>query len=164
MSSAKERPPAADDEGTRRALHLWVVLSRAHAAVAAQARADVARHGLTLGEFGVLEVLYHKGPLLLGEVQQKVLVSSGGITWLADRLEERGLVERRRSPEDRRASFVALTAEGERLMRTIFPEHARRIERALSGLDAAAQREATRLLRALGLKAAEAAPGEPPVP
>ncbi|HEU4642127.1 MAG TPA: MarR family transcriptional regulator [Gemmatimonadaceae bacterium] len=157
-----EREESDRDAEVERALHLWVVLSRAHAAVAAQARADVARHGLTLGEFGVLEVLHHKGPLLLGEVQQKVLVSSGGITWLANRLEERGLVERRRSTDDRRASFVALTPAGARLMRRIFPAHARRIARALSGLDAEAQRQATDLLRTLGRHAAAHDEGEPP--
>ncbi|HEX7049080.1 MAG TPA: MarR family transcriptional regulator [Longimicrobiales bacterium] len=158
MDRPDDRPDAAAD----RALKLWVVLSRAHAAVAEHVRADVARHDLTPAEFGVIEALYHKGPLLLGEVQRKILVSSGGITYLVDRLAERGLVERRPCPEDRRASYAALTDAGEALMRRIFPEHARCLERALSGLDAADQQEAIRLLRALGRHAAELrTPGAP---
>jgi MarR family 2-MHQ and catechol resistance regulon transcriptional repressor len=44
-------------------LRVWVVLSRAYAAVQAHAVDDVTRHGLNLPEFGALEVLYHKGPL-----------------------------------------------------------------------------------------------------
>lgn len=135
-------------------LKLWIVLSRAAAAVEAHARADAARHDLTLAEFGVLEVLYHKGPMLLGEVQRRILVSSGGITYLVDRLTEKGLVERRPCEHDRRASYAALTDQGERLIRRIFPEHARVIERALSGLDAEERRVAIDLLRKVGRHAA----------
>lgn len=141
-----------DDDAT---LKLWVVLSRAYAAVAAHDRADVARHDLTPAEFGALEALHHKGPLLLGELQRKILVSSGGITYVVDRLQTKGLVERRPCREDRRASYAALTEEGERLMERIFPEHAARLRRALSGLDVEERRQATGLLKRLGLRAQE---------
>jgi MarR family 2-MHQ and catechol resistance regulon transcriptional repressor len=97
-----------------------------------------------------MEVLYHKGPLLLSEVKQKILVSSGGITYLIDRLEVKGLVERRACAKDRRASYAALTPDGEALMGRIFPEHERMLQQALSGLDEEEQAEATALLRRLG--------------
>lgn len=138
------------------ALKLWVVLARAHAAVQDHLQADVGSHGLTLAEFGILEVLYHKGPLLLGEVQRRILVSSGGVTYLVDRLEKKGLVERRECPEDRRARYAALTPRGEELIARIFPQHARRIEEVLAGLDVEEKREAVRLLRQLGHAAAAA--------
>lgn len=147
---------AAVVEGT--ALKLWVVLSRAQAAVARHAEADIARHGLTLAEFAIIEVLYHRGPLLLGEVQRKILVSSGGVTYLVDRLEEKGLVERRHCPEDRRARYAALTPAGEKLMARIFPVHARSIARAEKGLSRSEQLQATALLRKLGKAAAELPP------
>ena len=121
----------------------------------AHAEADVARHGLTLAEFAILEVLYHKGPLLLGEVQRKVLVTSGGITYLVDRLVEKGLVKREECAEDRRARYAVLTPAGTTLIRKIFPQHAVSIEQAVSGLSTSEQREATQLLRKLGLAAAE---------
>ena len=57
------------------ALKLWVVMARAHVAVQTHAAADIARHDLTLAEFGILEALYHRGPMLLGEVQRRILVS-----------------------------------------------------------------------------------------
>jgi MarR family 2-MHQ and catechol resistance regulon transcriptional repressor len=136
-------------------LKLWVILSRAQAAIEAHARADVARHDLTLAESGILEALHHKGPMLLGEVQKKILVSSGGITYLVDRLEKKGLVERRECPSDRRARYAALTPEGEALIQRIFPEHARALENALSGLDEEEMREAIQLLRKLGKLVAE---------
>jgi MarR family 2-MHQ and catechol resistance regulon transcriptional repressor len=145
-------PEAATAE--QRALKLWVVLARAQAAIESRLQASLARHELTLTEFGILEVLFHRGPLLLGEVQRRILVSSGGVTYLVDRLERKGLVERRECPEDRRARYAALTPAGEALIGGLFPEHARCVERLTGGLDAEEQEVATGLLRKLGHAAA----------
>ena len=161
MNARTQRPgsgAAADGETTEVSLKLWVVLARAHNAVQSQVQASVAEHDLTITEFAILEVLYHKGPLLLGEVQRRILVSSGGVTYLVDRLERKGLVERRECPNDRRARYAALTAPGEALIGRIFPEHAQCIARALSGLSLPEQRTAIGLLRALGRTAAEMPP------
>lgn len=152
---------SASDQAVDRALKLWVVLTRAQAAVDAHAQEDIKRHGLTVGEFGVLELLYHKGPTLLGDIQRRVLVSSGGITFLVDKLAEKGLVERRDCPTDRRARYAALTADGQALLSRIFPDHAARIAEAVSGLSAEEQEAATELLRRLGLAAADSSPREP---
>ena len=154
--AATKKPPTPD-AGAAGPLRLWVILSRAHEAIARHAEADVARHGLTIAEFGILEALYHVGPLLLGELQRKILVSSGGVTYLVDRLEKRGLVRREACPEDRRARYATLTAEGKRLVARIFPDHARAIERALSGLTRSDRERAATLLKQLG-RAADALP------
>lgn len=151
MSTPTRTPSPAES----RALKLFVVLVRATQAVEAHTNQDFKRHGLTGVEFAVLEALYHKGPMLLGEVQRKILISSGGITYVVDRLVEKGLVERRDCATDRRARYAALTREGEALMRRIFPEHAAAIEEAMGGLSAREQEELTSLLRKLGHSAAE---------
>lgn len=135
-------------------LKLFVVLSRARTAVARITEDDIARHGFSPGEFAILEALHHRGPLLLGEVQRKILVSSGGVTYLVDRLVKQGLVERRDQPTDRRARYAALTRRGEQLMERIFPEHAEQVRRATRGLSVEEKREAIALLRKLGLAAA----------
>lgn len=137
------------------ALKLWVVLSRAHTAVAAHAEADAGRHGLSLAEFGALEALYHKGALLVGELQRTVLKSSGGMTYVLDRLQDKGLVRRRPCETDRRAVYAELTTEGEALMDRIFPLHAESLEEASGGLTPREQREAIALLKRLGHGAAE---------
>ena len=139
------------DEASSAALRLWVIMSRAHAAIAGHASADVARHGLTLAEFGILEALYHRGPMLLGEVQRRILVSSGGITFLVDRLTAKGLVERRTCQEDRRARYAALTSAGTELVAKIFPEHAALLTQVMEGLTVDEQCTAADLMRALGL-------------
>ena len=138
---------------TTEALKLWVVLSRTVRALTTHAEQDVAQHGLTLAEFGALEALYHKGPLLLGELQRKILVSSGGMTYLIDRLAKRGLVGRRPCPEDGRARYAVLTPEGERLVARIFPTHAEAIERAVRGISPEERRRATGMIKRLGLEA-----------
>lgn len=143
-------------------LKLWIVLTRAYESVARHAAADVAKHGLTIPEFGILEVLYHKGPVLLGEVQRRVLVSSGGTTFLVDRLAAKGLVERRSCETDRRARYVALTSAGAQLIARIFPSHAACIGRAMRGLSLKDQQQLTVLLKTLGLNAAETMKGDAP--
>lgn len=153
QAAAPVKPAATEAQAV--ALKLWIVLARAQTAIARHAEADVARHGLTIAEFAILEALYHRGPLLLGDLQRKVLVSSGGVTYLVDRLTEKGLVERQECAEDRRARYAALTAAGKRLIARIFPAHAEAITAATAGLTRAQQREATALLRALGTTAAE---------
>jgi len=55
-------------------------------------------------DFAVLEALLHKGPLPVNEIGKKILLTSGSITVAIDRLEKRGLVERRAHGTDRRAS------------------------------------------------------------
>lgn len=141
------------------ALKVWVVLNKAQAAVEGHARAHAASRGLTPQEFGVLEVLYHKGDLLLGELQDKLLVTSGGVTYIVDRLEEKGLVRRLACKTDRRARYASLTAKGRRLIEQVFPEHVAWLDRALGGLSVAEREQATALLRRLGRHAADTEPG-----
>jgi MarR family 2-MHQ and catechol resistance regulon transcriptional repressor len=152
--------PAPRDTERSLALKLWVVLARAHNAIYSHVQEDVAAHGLTVAEFAVLEALYHKGPMLLGEVQRRILVSSGGITYLVDRLTNKGLVERRECPDDRRARYAALTPAGEELIQEIFPGHAEMLRETLSGLNVEEKRRAIELVRTLGL-GAQAPESEP---
>ncbi|HXB26222.1 MAG TPA: MarR family transcriptional regulator [Gemmatimonadaceae bacterium] len=136
---------------------LWAALGDAYAAMAAHATADAARHGFSLAELAVLDVLHERGPMLLGELQRHVSVSSGGATFLVDRLEGKGLVRRKSCADDRRATFAELTAKGVRVLTRIRPKHVRAIRKAASGLSGRRQRAVTKLLREL----AEAANSRP---
>ncbi len=158
MTTTLTAPPAprrkAPDTATAAALKLFIVLARAQRAITERTEANLVPHGLSGTEFAILEALYHKGPLLLGDVQRKILVSSGGITFLVDKLADRGLVERKLCPTDRRARYAALTRKGEALIAEVFPGHAEVIRVAMAGLSRAEQKEATALLKTLGLAAA----------
>ena len=149
---AATAPPA--DPATATALKLWLTLMKAFQSAADLSRMDIARHGLTQAEFAILEALYNKGPLLLGDVQRRVLVSSGGTTFLVDRLVERGLVRRQACATDRRARYAVLTRDGIAMMRRVFPLHAQATREAMSGLTTREQKLLTDLLKRLGLAAA----------
>jgi len=136
-------------------LELWVVLSRAYNWVNAHVVRDIRCYGLNPTEFGVLEALYHKGPLPLQQLGEKVLISSGNITYTVDKLEQKQLLIRRHSPEDRRVIFAELTPQGRELLAAIFPKHAQAIQAAMSCLTPEEQVEAARLLKKLGLAAQE---------
>jgi MarR family 2-MHQ and catechol resistance regulon transcriptional repressor len=150
-----KRSKAEKDSAT--ALKAWVVLARAYLAISQHVADDVARHELTASEFGILEALYHKGPLLLGDLQKKILVTSGGVTYLVDRLVAKGLVTRESFPGDKRSRFAVLTPEGSALIKQIFPGHAKRLAKVMGALSAKEQKRLTGLLRTLG-KGAEREP------
>jgi MarR family transcriptional regulator, 2-MHQ and catechol-resistance regulon repressor len=145
-------------EETQRALKLWVVMVKAFGAVAEQDRRSLARFGLIPSEFAVLEALYHKGPIKLSEIGQRLLLTSGSITYVVDKLEKQGLVRRVACPEDRRAIYAHLTDAGRERIEEVFRVHAERLRHVLSGLSAEEQEIATVLLRKLGLHAQSCAP------
>jgi MarR family 2-MHQ and catechol resistance regulon transcriptional repressor len=160
--SVEDSPPGRVDPRFAGALKLFTVLTRAQSAVAKHAETDIARHGLTVGEFAVLDVLYHRGQLLLGTIGEKILASSGGITYLVDRLEGRGLVARHACPGDRRARYAALTPAGVEFMDRFFPVHARCIETATEALSPDEREILIHLLKKLGKGAVAASCTDPP--
>lgn len=131
-------------------LKLWIVLARAFDAVERHSRASIARFGLGTTEFGVLEVLYHKGKLPMCEVQRRILVESSSTTYVVDKLVKRGLVRRRPSADDRRVTLLTLTPAGRRLIAHVFPRHAAAMRHAVAALPPGEQVHATALLRTLG--------------
>src|SRR5439155_1528539 len=103
------------------ALKLWVVLARAFDAVDHHSRSSIARFGLGTTEFGVLEVLYHKGELAVCDVQRRILVESSSTTYVVTKLVTGGLVRGRHPSPDRRGVLAALTPPGRRVIERIFP-------------------------------------------
>lgn len=136
-----------------RHLKLYVVLSRAYRAIVACDQQDVRRYGLNLTEFAVLELLYHKGPHPLQQIGRKILITTGTITYVIDKLEKKGLLFRQPCDNDQRKIYAVLTDEGYSLLQRIFPEHDKALADVLGGLTAEEQELATRLLKKLGLAA-----------
>jgi len=139
-------------------VHLWLVLWKAFDALQAHAFESIRALGLGLSDFRVLEVLLHKGPLPVNAIGERIRLTSGSISIAIDRLEDKGLVERKDDPEDRRARIVHLTAEGRKLIACAFIEHAAAMEHATSGLSQAERTIAIRLLKKLGTRAAALQP------
>ena len=137
-----------DEQDT--ALRLWVILARCHATYGKAIATKVQDYGLTTPQFGTLEALYHLGPLSLGELAEKLLVTGGNVTYVMDRLEDQGLVYRYRCPEDRRVIQAKLTTEGRELVAEVFPGHASYVEHLSRHLDLDEQKHLSVLLKSLG--------------
>jgi MarR family 2-MHQ and catechol resistance regulon transcriptional repressor len=145
-------------KGTRRevtALDTFIKLVRAADSFTSLSSRLAAEAGLTLSQFGVLEALYHLGPLCQRNLGQKILRSSGNITMVVDNLEKRGLVKRERDSTDRRFITVHLTEKGADLIREIFPRHVREIVDAMSILSLEEQEQLGRLCRRVGKRGKE---------
>jgi MarR family 2-MHQ and catechol resistance regulon transcriptional repressor len=134
-------------------VHVWLVLWKAAQAVEAYAKNSIIDLDLCGSDFAVLEALLHKGSLPINEIGRKVLLTSGSITVAVDRLEAKGLVERRASSDDRRAKVVHLTREGRKLITRAFQEHANDMERLASHLSTSERAMLIKLLKKIGYKA-----------
>jgi MarR family 2-MHQ and catechol resistance regulon transcriptional repressor len=108
----------------------------------------------------VLEVLLHKGPMTISEIGHKVLLAGASMTSAVDRLEGKGLVKRRFSPEDRRSRVVALTEPGTILISELYEDHVDDLSLVTDALALREQNQLRRLLKKIGF-AAEAAANTP---
>ncbi len=132
------------------ALRLWATLPRCYATCSRAMAAQVQEYDLTTPQFVVLEALHHLGPLPLGELAEKLLVTGGNVTYVMDRLESRGLVTRDRRTDDRRVVVARMTTEGRDLVSKVFPDHVGRMEHLSRHLTDQEQRELSVLLKKLG--------------
>ena len=136
-------------------VHVFLVLWKAASAVQAFAEKSISELEMCGSDFAVLEALLHKGPLPVNEIGRKVLLTSGSITVAVDRLETRGLVERRAHDTDRRARIVHLTKEGRKLITRVYAEHAADMERlASASLTREERKTLISLLKKIGYQAA----------
>lgn len=138
-----------------RALNMWVTLARAYATFNRHTIQQIRTFGLTQPQFGAIEALGHLGPMLIGDLSRKMLVSGGNMTCVIDNLEKEGLVVRVHSEEDRRAVIVSLTDQGRELFERVFPDHATRVADLASVLSGEEQQQLARLLKKLGRALAE---------
>jgi MarR family 2-MHQ and catechol resistance regulon transcriptional repressor len=151
MAMTRREPEADESEKADRTttLQLVIALSHVYQALERGVRPQLAERGLGLTEFAVLEVLYHKGALPLGELRDRILVTGASTTYIVKKLEERGLMRRRACVEDQRVVFGELTPKGRALIDEVFPPHVERLREITAGLSVAQKRELGRLLRRL---------------
>ncbi|GAA3401076.1 MarR family winged helix-turn-helix transcriptional regulator [Paenibacillus hodogayensis] len=136
-------------------LQLFIVLSRASQWVNAHADRHIRKQNLNRTEFGVLELLYHRGRQPLQQIGDKILMTSGNITYVVDKLVQKEFVVRVGDPSDRRVWYAEITQKGTDFIEAVFPEHTEVIEAAVSGLTPEEQEIAAGLLKKLGRSAQE---------
>ena len=134
--------------------HVWLVTMRAMRALMRYAAAGIEETGLGLSDFGVLEVLLHKGPLPVNTIGPIVDLTPGSISTAVDRLVAKGLVSRVESTQDRRVRIVALSARGKDLIVSAFRKHSGQMTRVFSELSPEELRGLETALKKVGKRAA----------
>ena len=132
-------------------LAAWRAVLNTHARLTGEVEAALAEAGLPqLAWYDVLWAL-QRAPgkaLRMGELNEAVTISRSGLTRLVDRIEAEGLLERRQAASDRRAVEAAITPEGTKLLRRMWPVY----EKVLLGSfeSKLSRSEAQALSKALG--------------
>jgi MarR family 2-MHQ and catechol resistance regulon transcriptional repressor len=142
--------PDIADRDQEVTLKLFVVLSKAYKTIMEHAVKDMKQHGMSPSEFTILEVLYNKGRIPLQQIGEKILVTSGSVTYNIDKLEKKGLLKRVPCEEDRRVIYAEITADGIALFDRIFPEHGAVVHSVMDALSLEEKLQATELLKKLG--------------
>ncbi len=106
---------------------------------------------VTVSQFGILEALYHLGPMAQKELAEKILKSAGNITTIINNLEKNGLVVRGVNENDKRYCTVQLTRKGEKVIKKIFPIHADIIVKRMAILSEDELQTLGRLLKKLAM-------------
>jgi MarR family transcriptional regulator, 2-MHQ and catechol-resistance regulon repressor len=134
--------------------YTWLVMMKAMRALTKYATAGIEETGLGLSDFGVLEILLHRGPLPVNTIGPLVDLTPGSISIAVDRLVAKGLVSRVESADDRRVRIVALTPRGKDLIAAAFRKHSGQMKKVFSELSAEELRELEVALKTVGKRAA----------
>ncbi len=130
-------------------LKLVIAIARTHRAFFEIVASDFDHYDLTASEFGVLELLWHKGPQPIQQVASKILVTSGTVTYVIDKLVKRQLVTRRHCEKDKRVFYAELTPLGRERISDIFPKHHAFIINTLKQFPAEDKKAMLQMLRKL---------------
>lgn len=144
-----------NESSIKQSLKLFIVLSRAHRSINDLVNKYIAEHGLNPTEFAVLELLYHKGDQPLQQIGGKILLASGSITYVVDKLEQKEYIRRVACKSDRRVTFAQITDKGKAFIESIFPEHEKRIDDIMSILSEEEKQTAIELMKKIGFHAAD---------
>lgn len=136
-------------------LNAFIKLTRASNTLHLQLSRSLANYKLTESQFGVLEALYHLGPLNQRSLGEKILKSGGNITMVIVNLEKQGWVTKTKDQNDKRSHTITLTADGKRIIEEVFPGHLQRISELFSCLEENELAELSSLCKKLGVFASQ---------
>ncbi len=140
---------------SNKALKLFIILSRANRSVSDAVKKEIQKYGLNPTEFGVLEFLYHKGPQPIQYIGEKVLLSSGSMTYVIEQLKSKELVYRKNCEKDRRITYIELTDNGTALIASLFSAHKEFIGDLFSSMPETDIDALTSMLKQLGLSVSD---------
>ena len=115
-------------------LKAFVVIMKASKTLEELVKKDVAAHGMKMSDFAILEALYHKGRQTIKQISEAVLINTGSITYVIDKLEKNDYLQRIHCKDDRRVVYIETTPKGNAVMDEIFPKHQKLIEELFSDI------------------------------
>lgn len=113
-------------------LKILIGLHRAINYIDRQSAKIFTEYKLSMGQFAVLEALYHKGDATIGEIQERILSSSGTMPLIINNLEKRGYLIRETDRKDKRRCILHITPRGEELIGEVYPRNEARIIETMS--------------------------------
>lgn len=141
------------DKQSQLDLRLFRIWMKASKVLFDNVRKDIDHYEINPEHFMILELLYSKGQHPVQKISETLSIPSGSITYVVDKLEKKGFVERQSSPTDRRASNVVLTEKGNALFDEIFPQHVETISKNLSFVSNEEKEQLIELLKKIGIGA-----------
>ncbi|MFD1065077.1 MarR family winged helix-turn-helix transcriptional regulator [Oceanobacillus locisalsi] len=136
-------------------LKSFVITMKASRALEEVTKKDIKKHGMRTSDFAILEVLYHKGRQTIRDISESVLISTGSITYVIDKLEKKELLARVNCSDDRRVVYLEITDKGKEIMDDIFPKHQQVIEELFQGISEKDKQTVIDVLKTVGHRAAE---------
>ncbi len=91
------------------------ILTKAQLSVHHLFKAELLPFGVTPGQYGVLKCLWDENGQTVKQIAERLYLDSSTVTGILDRMESRGLIEKKADPKDRRALQVLLTQKGREL-------------------------------------------------
>ncbi len=131
-------------------LKILIGLHRAVNYIDRQSSRIFSEYGLTMGQFAVLEALYHKGEGTVGQIQEKILSSGGTMPLIVHNLEKRGYLYRKTDDKDKRRCILGITARGRALMEQVYPRNEAKIIGLMAGWTAEEKEQLAMLLKKFG--------------
>jgi len=115
-------------ERTDKSMQTWIQILRAFQKIRAKELKYINECGLTMNQFEVLEVLYHRGDLQIGAITKLIMSTPGNVTVVVRNLKRDGLVDTLPMPEDSRVRILSITEEGKKLIGGMFGAHAQNLK------------------------------------
>lgn len=117
------------------AMRTWMQIYRSYNKIRAKESVYIQSFGLTMNQFQVLEVLYHRGDLNIGSITKLTMSTPGNITVVVKNLKRDGFIYSLQDVNDKRASILSITQKGREVIEKLFPQHAKNFEEYFKELD-----------------------------
>ena len=111
-----------------KSMSTWIQLFRTYNKIRAKESVYIQSFGLTMNQFQVLEVLYHRGDLSIGTITKLTMGTHGNTTVVVKNLKRDGWISSVADEKDKRTFILSITQKGKDIMENLFPNHAKNFE------------------------------------